>query len=49
MNDFFALIGQFGFPIFMCIWFMGRTEKIIQANTKALAKISTLIKKCNKP
>ena len=35
-------ITQLGFPIFVCIWFMFRTEKIIKANTDA---INELIKK----
>jgi len=34
------LIGTYGFPIFVCLWFMFRTEKIIKENTKALHEIS---------
>ena len=30
------LITQVGFPIFVCLWFMLRTEKVIKNNTEAL-------------
>ena len=36
MIDFLPLIGTYGFPIFVCIWFMWRMEKFIQENTKVL-------------
>jgi len=34
------LIGTLGFPIVMVLWFMFRTEKIIENNTKAMNKMS---------
>jgi len=34
--DLLALIGSYGFPIVMCMWFMIRTEKVIRNNTTAL-------------
>lgn len=33
------LINSVGFPIFVSIWFMFRTEKIIKDNTIALLKL----------
>lgn len=33
------LIASIGFPAFMCIWFMFRTEKIIERNTKVMEKV----------
>jgi len=33
------LIGRFGFPIFVCLWFMLRTEKIITRNTEVLNRL----------
>ena len=34
--DFSTLITTVGFPIAMCAWFIMRTEKVIDNNTKAL-------------
>jgi hypothetical protein len=34
------IIGTYGFPIFVCMWFMFRTEKIIKANTEAIIKLT---------
>ena len=31
-----SLISSVGFPIFMCMWFMLRTEKVIKANTEVI-------------
>jgi hypothetical protein len=31
---------NFGFPIFVVLWFMFRTERILKENTQALNKIS---------
>ena len=43
------LINQVGFPIFVVLWFMYRSEKIIKANTKALTELTTLVVKlCEK-
>jgi len=39
MTDLINLISTVGFPIVMCIWFMFRTEKVIENNTNALIKI----------
>lgn len=34
------LISTVGFPIFVALWFMLRTEKVIEANTEALIRVS---------
>lgn len=36
MSEIVDLITQLGFPIFVCLWFMLRTEKVIQSNTEAM-------------
>ena len=43
-----TLISTVGFPAAMCVWFMLRTEKVIQHNTAALEKINGTITKCQK-
>ena len=40
MNEYIDLLREFGFPVFMVLWFMLRTEKVIQENTQALNKIA---------
>ena len=43
------LINQVGFPIFVVLWFMYRSEKIIKANTQALGELTTIVAKlCEK-
>jgi len=43
-----TLIGQFGFPIFVTLWFMFRTEKIITRNTEAIEKMGDIVSRlCN--
>lgn len=37
------LLQNFGFPIFMVIWFMFRTEKVINKNTEALQHLHETI------
>ena len=43
--DIETLIGSYAFPIVMCLWFMFKTEKSIQANTEATQQLSVLIEK----
>lgn len=38
------MVGSLGFPIFMCVWLLMRTEKIIKANTQALQELIKKIK-----
>lgn len=33
------LITQVGFPVFVALWFMIRTERVINNNTQALTKV----------
>ena len=47
MEEYFTLIGTYGFPIFMCLWFMFRTEKVIARNSEALEHLSDNIKQIN--
>lgn len=39
-----AMLSQFGFPVFVALWFMMRTEKVINQNTAAMQENSQLIK-----
>ncbi len=39
MNEIINLIQQLGFPIFVVLWFMFRTEKILKSNTTALENL----------
>lgn len=41
--DFIALVQQLGFPIFVVLWFMFRTEKILKSNTAALNKLNEVV------
>lgn len=38
------IIQNLGFPIFVCLYFMVRFEKILKANTEALHALLTKIK-----
>ena len=38
------VISTVGFPIFITMWFMIRTEKVIQNNTKALIRVREKLK-----
>lgn len=39
-----TMISNYGFPIFLCLWFMFRMEKVIKNNTEVLNKIMGVIK-----
>jgi len=39
MEDYVALLSNFGFPICMVMWFMLRTEKVINNNTKIMERV----------
>ena len=47
-SNVLTIIGNYGFPIFVTLWFMFRTEKIICNNTQALMEFKGVIDKCNK-
>jgi len=38
--DFVVLVQSVGFPIAITLWFMLRTEKVIQRNTDAFIKLT---------
>lgn len=42
------LISTVGFPIAITLWFMLRTEKVIQNNTDTLTQIKVVIDDCKK-
>jgi len=39
METAIDLIGTLGFPIFVCLWFMLRTEKVINNNTAVIKEV----------
>jgi len=39
MADVITIIQTVGFPIFVCLWFMLRTEKVIGNNTKVMMEV----------
>lgn len=45
MDEWVTLIQTLGFPIFVCVWFMWRTESIIKENTAAINQLAKLVEK----
>lgn len=45
-TEIISIIRDLGFPIFICLWLIFRTEKIIQKNTDAIRNIGKIIYKC---
>lgn len=43
MDEIISLISSVGFPIVMCLWFMFRTEKVMNRNTEATEKLSLIL------
>jgi len=41
--DYVSLIQTLGFPIFVVVWFMFRTEKVLNNNTAAINNLSSII------
>ena len=39
MEEYMALLANFGFPVAVCFWFMFRTEKVINNNSKIMARV----------
>ena len=48
MDELINLVGNYGFPMAMCFWFMFRTEKVIKSNTQAINRNSTVLEKSKK-
>lgn len=44
MEEITTLIGNYAFPIIMCLWFMFRTEKVMAANTKATEEMILILR-----
>lgn len=42
LKDIITLIQTVGFPIFIAVWFLIRTEKVIQASTDALNRLALI-------
>ena len=40
--DALALLREFGFPIFVCLWFMWRLERRIERFTESIEKLYTI-------
>lgn len=40
--DILALLREFGFPIFVCVWFMWRLEKRLERITTSIEKLYTV-------
>ena len=43
-NQIIALITQVTFPIFVCVWFLTKTEGVLNNLTKEIMKLSQIIK-----
>ena len=44
MEEFLiGFLKDFGFPVFVVLWFMFRTEKILKGNTEAINRIADII------
>ncbi len=41
MEETTELITKVGFPIFVCLWFMLRTEKVINNNTAVMKRVES--------
>jgi len=39
MIEGMEIVSQVGFPIFVCLWFMLRTEKVINNNTEVIREV----------
>lgn len=44
LDDLLPLIGTYGFPIFVALWFMWRVEKFLANNTTALTELTQVVK-----
>ena len=44
-SQILEILQNYGFPIFVCLWFMFRTEKIINRNTEAIERLADAMEK----
>lgn len=42
-TEIFSVLANYGFPVFITVWFMFRTEKIINKNTEAIINLAKLV------
>ena len=42
--EYLNIVGNYGFPIFVTMWFMFRTEKVINRNSEAIEKLTEMVK-----
>lgn len=47
-TEIITVIQTLGFPVFVTLWFMFRTEKVINKNTEAMITIGEVVAKCQK-
>lgn len=48
MPTWIDAISTVGFPIVVCLYFMYKTERVIENNTKAMIRMGIIAKKCKK-
>ena len=48
MEAVFQFAERFGIPAVLCLWFMLRTEKVINRNTQAFIGMTEVIGKCKR-
>jgi hypothetical protein len=41
--DLITVIGTYGFPIFVSLWFMYRIEKVLNNNTQAMKELINVV------
>ena len=40
MEDLLSILREFGFPIFVCVWFMGRLEKRLEQMSSRVNRLT---------
>ena len=48
MEQYIAIISQVGFPIFVALYMILKTERVIKTNTEALTSIQVVMQSCKK-
>ena len=48
MEQYIAIISQVGFPIFVALYMILKTERVIKTNTEALTSIKIVMQSCKK-
>lgn len=43
--EIIGYLKEFGFPVFVVLWFMFRTEKILKQNTGAIIKLTEVLER----